>query len=97
MDNVREVFSMDQMHNIVLENRERLSVSAVSEVISFNESEVNLLINECALVIKGVNLKVEEVNKQSGDVVIEGESIDSIVYSKHTKRGKEGIIRRILK
>lgn len=88
---------MEERHNIVLENREKLSASAVDEVISFNENEVNLLVNGCLLVIKGVNLRVEEVSKQSGEVVIEGESLDSVTYTKHAKGSKEGFLRRILK
>lgn len=87
----------ERIHNLVLENRTKLSVSCTAEVVSFNENEVNLIDDNSLLVIKGEKLKVEEVSKQSGEAVITGESIDSIVYSKHVKGSKEGFIRRILK
>ena len=87
----------EKLHNLVLENREKLAVSCCSEVVSFNENEVNLITDSSRLVIKGVNLKVEEVSKETKRAVIVGESIDSIVYSKHMKGSKEGIIRRLLK
>ena len=87
----------EKIHNLILENRTRLSVSSCSEVVSFNENEVNLVAEGSLVTVKGINLKVEEVSKQSGEAVIVGESIDSIVYSKHLKGSKEGLLRRILK
>lgn len=87
----------EKLHSLVLENREKLTVSCCNEVISFNENEVNLITDSSRLVIKGVNLKVEEVSKETKRAVIMGESIDSIVYSRHVKGSKESLIRRILK
>ncbi len=87
----------EKIHSLVLENREKLTVTCCIEVTSFNENEVILLTNDSKILIKGLTLKVEEVSKQSGDVTIMGESIDSIIYSKHQKGSKEGLIRRILK
>lgn len=87
----------ERMHNITLENRKKLSVTACSEVVSFNEAEVNLIAGEDTLVIKGEGLRVEEVSKTSGDAVITGEVIDSITYSKGHRKNKEGVIRRMFK
>lgn len=87
----------EKTHSLILENRTRLSVSCCSEVVSFNDAEVNLITDGSLLTLRGINLKVEEVSKQSGEAVIVGESIDSITYSKHLKGSKEGLLRRMFK
>ena len=40
-------------HNVILENRERLSVSGVSEVLSFDEHQVALITSMGLLTIGG--------------------------------------------
>lgn len=87
----------EKIHNIVLEDRGKLSVTACSHVVSFNETEVVLVTDEDTLTVKGMNLKVEEVSKISGEVLITGEVIDSIVYSKGSRKNKEGMLRRMFK
>ena len=87
----------EKIHNITLEDRKKLSVTKVCEVLSFNEGEVVLLLSESKLVLKGSGLRVCEVSSESGDVVITGESIDSILYSKRAVKSTEGVIRRLLK
>lgn len=87
----------EKLHNITLENRKKLSATLCSEVISFDENEVVLVSGGAQIVVKGKMLTVDEVSKTSGDVVVSGESIDSIVYQKGREKSKEGIFRRILK
>ena len=43
-------------HNVVVENRERLSVSGVAEVISFDENEVSLVTSMGILTVGGQEL-----------------------------------------
>ena len=40
-------------HNVILENREHLSVSGVSEVISFDENQVSLVTSMGILTVGG--------------------------------------------
>ncbi len=87
----------EKKHNITLEDKKRLYITLCSEVLSFNEDEVKLIASGNTLIVKGRGLCVEEVSKTTGDVVIIGEDIESIVYSKPQKRNKEGVIRRMLK
>lgn len=87
----------EKRHGITLEERKRLCVTECSEVVSFNENEVVLNTKEDSVVICGENLKVEEVSKATGEAVITGEVIDSIVYKKGKRKNKEGIIGRLLK
>ncbi len=87
----------EKKHSVVMEERKKLMISSCEEVISFNENEIVLCAGSSTMVIKGAYLKVREVSGESGDVVIEGESIDSLVYTKGVKGKKEGIVRRMLK
>ena len=91
------LFMEEKMHNITLEDRKKLSVTKVCEVLSFNENEVALLLSDSKLTIKGSGLRVCEVSSESGDVVITGESIDNILYSRRATKSTEGVIRRLLK
>ena len=85
------------MHSVVMENRRRLAVSCCEEVVSLNENEIVLSCEDSSIVIKGAGLSVEEVSRQSGDVIVTAYIIDSIVYQKGHKKSREGIFRRIVK
>ncbi len=87
----------EKIHNVMLEDRKRLAITLCSEVLSFDENEVIIMAEGEQIVVKGKKLKVEEVSKTSGNVIVTGESIDSIVYMKGKAKSKEGIFGRLLK
>lgn len=66
--------------NIILENREKLSISGVEQVDSFNENTITVLTNRGLLTIKGESLNISKLNLDDGNVIIEG-SVTSMVYS----------------
>ena len=73
--------------NITLENRKKMTLTGVEEVISFDDEKILLNTKLGALTIKGQNF----------DVMINGE-IYYIVYSgKEIKKEKEGIFARLFK
>ena len=87
----------EKTHNITLEDRCHLKVTECSEVISFNDTEIVLDCGGDSLVICGERLRVEEVSKSSGEVLIASDIIDSIIYKKGQKKTKEGFIGRLFK
>lgn len=87
----------EKMHCVNLEGRKRLHITMCSEVVSFNEEEVVLNLENEQLVITGGSLKVEEVSKSSGEVTVAAEIIDSIVYKKGRGKVKEGLVGRLFK
>ena len=87
----------EKMHCVSLEGRKRLHITMCSEVVSFNEDEVVLNLENEQLVIAGLSLKVEEVSKSTGDVIITAEVINSIVYKKGRGKAKESIAGRLFK
>ena len=83
--------------NITLENRNRLTLTGVEEVISFDDEKILLNTALGALTIKGSELKMNKLDVQNGDVIIVG-SVASIVYSGKTiKKEKENIITKLFK
>lgn len=83
--------------NIILENRNRLTLTGIEEVISFDDEKILLNTTLGALTIKGSELKMNKLDVQNGDVIIVG-NISSIVYSgKAIKKEKENIITKLFK
>lgn len=67
-------------HNIIMENRRSLSISGVMDIDSFDEQMVVVFTEEGELTIKGINLHINKIDVESGDLVMEGE-VDSLTYS----------------
>ena len=68
------------LHNLILENRKKLTLSGIEDVDSFDEDSITLFTETGSLSIKGAQLHINRLNVESGEVSIEGE-IDSLVYS----------------
>lgn len=62
--------------NIILENRNRLSISGVEEVGGFDESIVQMQTQLGALTVHGSNLRVETLSVDSGDLLVVGDISD---------------------
>ena len=70
----------EPIHNIILENRSKLSVSGVVDVESFNEDLIILHTELDMLTIKGEDLHINKLSVDSGELIIDGD-IASITYS----------------
>lgn len=85
------------VQNLVLENRNKLSVSGVKDVLSFDDELVIMETELGLLTIKGDNLKINKLSIDTGDVVVEGE-ISNLGYNNHSKKNEEGgILSKIFK
>ena len=80
-------FRGDLPHRLELEERHRLSVTGVSEVLSFDENEVVMDTTLGLLTVEGEGLHVEKLSLDIGELSLEG-SIQSMCYSHdRQKRG----------
>lgn len=61
------------VQNIVLENREKLSISGVLDVLSFDDQIVILETELGLLTVKGENLRINKLSLDTTEVVINGE------------------------
>lgn len=86
-------------HNLIMENREKLSVSGVMHVESFNEDHVILETDMGMLEIRGEELHITKLNldNNSGELSIEG-SMNACEYFEddHQQKGS-GFFSRIFK
>lgn len=76
-------------HNISMENRGRMSISGVEDVASFTDEIVVLVTNMGTLTIKGNDLRINKLNVESGELLVEG-SINSCEYSDSEVGRKNG-------
>lgn len=66
--------------NIILEDREKMSVTGVEQVESFNDNTIILTTIKGGMIIKGDSLNISKLNIEDGGVKIEG-NINSINYT----------------
>lgn len=76
-------------HHISLANRERLEITGVREVVSFDESQVILDTDMGLLSIKGKGLHVKRLMLEKGEADLDGMA-DSLVYSSNEAHRKSG-------
>lgn len=79
----------ESMHNMILENRKKLTVSGVNEVESFNEDKIVLLTAEGKLTVTGRGMHIQKLHVETGDVLIFGQ-IDALVYMTNAEREEKG-------
>jgi sporulation protein YabP len=82
-------------HTVVMEGRQRLSVTGVEEVESFDESTVVTVTAMGALVIRGAGLHIETLSLDGGELKVEGE-VDSLTYETRRERGG-GLFARLFR
>ena len=66
--------------NIVLENREKLSLTGIKDVFSFDDQIIIIETELGLLTIKGSNLKINKLSIDTSDFIVDGK-IDSLIYS----------------
>ena len=86
------------IQNIILENRERLTITGVVDVLSFDDQIVIIETSLGLLTIKGNDLRINKLNLDNSEVVIEGE-IFNLGYSENTssKKASSGLISKLFK
>ena len=80
-------------HSLVLDERERLSVTGVEDVSSFDESSIIARTVRGLLIIRGEGLHIERLSLDMGELVVEGE-VSSLEYEQENARA-DGFFRRL--
>ena len=66
-------------HTLLLENRERLSITGVSDVDSFDDSLITAFTKDSRITITGQELHIGRLCTEEGELLVEGR-ISSLVY-----------------
>lgn len=87
-----------KVQNLILENREKLSISGVIDVESFNDECVIVETELGGLIIRGEDLHISKLNLDSSELNIEGEII-SCEYTDNegSRSGGLGFFGRIFR
>ncbi len=83
-------------HVVNIDNRERVSVTEVIDIESFNEEIILMILKNGGLIIKGENLHIQKLDLEEGKVLISG-AISSAVYTEKKDRQEKGFLKKILK
>ena len=76
------------VQNLILENRNKLSISGVKDVMSFDDQVVIMETELGLLTVKGENLKINKLSIDTSEVIVEGE-INVLSYSNHSSKEQE--------
>lgn len=79
------------IQNLVLENRKKLSVSGVNDVLSFDDQVVMVDTELGLLTVKGENIRINKLSLDTAEVIIEGE-ISSLSYSQNKQEKNTGTL-----
>ena len=86
------------IQNLILENREKLTITGVLDVLSFDDQIVIVETELGMLTIKGEDLRINKLSIDSYEVIIEGE-VFNLGYSDNdiSKKNNVSILGKIFK
>lgn len=73
-------------HSLQLKERKQLTVTGVSEVISFDENAVVLQTGMGTLIVQGQQLQLKNLSLEGGQVAVEG-NISALIYEEARVKG----------
>lgn len=84
----RKQFTNTTVQNLILENRGKLNISGVLDVLSFDDQIVIVETELGLLNVKGENLRINKLSIDTSEVILEGD-IASLAYSEkdYDKKG----------
>ena len=74
------------VQNLMIENREKIKITGVLDVDSFNDLEIVAQTELGKLIIKGKGLKISKLNLENSELCIEG----SVYLCEYEDKGKGG-------
>ncbi len=86
------------IQNLILENRGKLSISGVNDVLSFDDQVIIVETELGLLTVKGENIRVNKLSIDTSEVILEGE-ISYLAYSdkEQDKSKNGGLLGKIFK
>lgn len=80
-------------HKLILDDRSKLTMTGVTEVVSFEENAVVLRTSLGMLVVHGRDLQLKTLSLDGGQVAVDG-TVSALVYEEAKQSG--GWLRRLL-
>ena len=93
----RKMVNTNVIQNLLLENRNKLSISGVLDVISFDDQIVIVETDLGLLTVKGDNLRINKLSLDTSEVIIEGEILSLSYRQKDLEKKGESLLSKIFK
>lgn len=82
-------------HNIIMEDRKKLSVSGVTDIDSFDEQTIVAVTELGELTIRGWDLHITRLNLEQSELAVDGQ-ISSLTYT-DTRPKAQGFFSKVLR
>ncbi|MBE6674768.1 MAG: hypothetical protein E7596_06645 [Ruminococcaceae bacterium] len=79
----------DLKHDVLIKSRQRMEMTGISDVSSFDEAEIIVQTGSSGVSIEGENLKIEKFNSENGELVLNGSINGMFYYSKKSSKKKK--------
>ena len=93
----RKSINTNIIQNLVLENRSRLNISGVLDVLSFDDQIIIVETELGMLTVKGDNLRINKLSIDTSEVIVEGEIISLTYSNKDLDKKNESFLGKIFK
>lgn len=80
-----ERFAVKAKHNLILENRNSLTVTGVSDVSGFDEQSVVMITELGELTVRGSNLHINKFSLETSELNLDGD-IYSLTYAENRQQ-----------
>lgn len=77
---------LQQPHKLSLDERKKLTVSGVGEVVSFEENAVVLRTSRGTLLVRGQDLHLKALSLDGGQVAVDG-TVTALIYEEPRREG----------
>lgn len=84
------------LQNVIMENRNKLTISGVLDVLSFDDQMVILETELGLLTVKGEEIRINKLSLDTSEVIIEGQ-INGLNYSDVEAEKKSSFLGKIFK
>ena len=84
------------IHNMIMENRSKITLTGVKDKHSFDDEIVLVETEQGILTIKGVDLKMNKLNLDNSELIVEGKII-ALIYSESEIEKKNKVFNKIFK
>lgn len=84
-------------HKVIMEDRKSVFVTGVSDVDSFDENVIVAVTDMGELTMKGVDLHINSLNIDKGELSVSGSEIQSLIYTNDAPGGRQGFFSRVFR
>lgn len=84
-------------HTLLLENRNKLTITQVEDVDTFDENKVVLYTAEDTVVVEGYDLHIQKLDVTGGDLMLGGEVTGILYTGRDGYKKDKGFFKRMLK